>query len=86
MDSLRLRAGNYDQPVNTLSGGNQQKVILARWLLAKPRVIMFDEPTKGIDVGAKGELYEVIKSWPAKDWPSLWSRPTCRSCSDSPTA
>lgn len=60
LDSLRLRAGSYDQPVNTLSGGNQQKVMLARWLLTKPTVIMFDEPTKGIDVGAKGELYDVI--------------------------
>ena len=60
MDSLRLRAGSYDQPVSTLSGGNQQKVLLARWLLTEPKVIMFDEPTKGIDVGAKGELYDVI--------------------------
>jgi ABC-type sugar transport system ATPase subunit len=60
LDSLRLRAGSYDQPVSTLSGGNQQKVLLARWLLTEPKVIMFDEPTKGIDVGAKGELYDVI--------------------------
>ena len=60
LDSLRLRAGSYDQPVSTLSGGNQQKVLLARWLLTEPRVLAFDEPTKGIDVGAKGELYEVI--------------------------
>ncbi len=60
LDSLRIRAGSYDQPVSTLSGGNQQKVLLARWLLTKPKVIMFDEPTKGIDVGAKGELYDVI--------------------------
>jgi ribose transport system ATP-binding protein/rhamnose transport system ATP-binding protein len=60
LDSLRLRAGSYDQPVSTLSGGNQQKVLLARWLLTKPTVLLFDEPTKGIDVGAKGELYAVI--------------------------
>ncbi|SHN27778.1 sugar ABC transporter ATP-binding protein [Cryptosporangium aurantiacum] len=60
LDSLRLRAGSYDQPVSTLSGGNQQKVLLARWLLTEPKVLAFDEPTKGIDVGAKGELYEVI--------------------------
>ena len=62
LDSLRLRAGSYDQPVSTLSGGNQQKVLLARWLLTKPKVIMFDEPTKGIDVGAKSELYDVINN------------------------
>lgn len=60
LDSLHLRAGSYDQPVSTLSGGNQQKVLLARWLLTEPKVIMFDEPTKGIDVGAKSELYDVI--------------------------
>jgi ribose transport system ATP-binding protein/rhamnose transport system ATP-binding protein len=60
LDSLRLRAGSYDQPVSTLSGGNQQKVLLARWLLTDPKVLIFDEPTKGIDVGAKGELYTVI--------------------------
>ncbi|MFD1930990.1 sugar ABC transporter ATP-binding protein [Nonomuraea mangrovi] len=66
LDSLRLRAGSYDQPVSTLSGGNQQKVLLARWLLTKPKILMFDEPTKGIDVGAKGELYTVIGDLAAK--------------------
>jgi rhamnose transport system ATP-binding protein len=60
LDSLRLRAGSYEQPVSSLSGGNQQKVLLARWLLTKPKVLVFDEPTKGIDVGAKGEIYKII--------------------------
>jgi ribose transport system ATP-binding protein len=47
--------------VGALSGGNQQKVVLARWLSMKPRVIIFDEPTRGIDVGAKNEIYELMR-------------------------
>jgi rhamnose transport system ATP-binding protein len=60
LDGLRLRAGSYDQPVSTLSGGNQQKVLIARWLVTDVRVLLFDEPTKGVDVGAKAELYGLI--------------------------
>jgi len=60
-DSVRLRYAHLDrQPVRTLSGGNQQKVILARWLLSDPSVIMLDEPTRGIDIGAKHEIYKMI--------------------------
>jgi inositol transport system ATP-binding protein len=51
---------SLDQVLINLSGGNQQKVVLARWLSARCRVLLFDEPTRGIDVGAKAEIYELI--------------------------
>jgi len=57
---LRVRTPSLDQEIGKLSGGNQQKVVLARWLAAKPRVLMLDEPTRGIDVGAKAEIYRLI--------------------------
>ena len=57
---LRVRTPSIDQEVGKLSGGNQQKVVLARWLAAKPKVLILDEPTRGIDVGAKAEIYRLI--------------------------
>jgi rhamnose transport system ATP-binding protein len=60
LGNLRLRAASWEQPVSSLSGGNQQKVLLARWLATKAKVLLFDEPTKGVDVGAKAEIYKVI--------------------------
>jgi ribose transport system ATP-binding protein len=60
LGGLRLRAASWEQPVSSLSGGNQQKVLLARWLATRARVLLFDEPTKGVDVGAKAEIYKVI--------------------------
>jgi ribose transport system ATP-binding protein len=58
---LGIRAPSVDVDVNTLSGGNQQKVVLAKWLSMQPRLIIFDEPTRGIDVGAKSEIYELMR-------------------------
>jgi ribose transport system ATP-binding protein len=60
VDKLRIRAASLDQEAINLSGGNQQKVVLARWLAAGCRALIFDEPTRGIDVGAKAEIYELI--------------------------
>ena len=58
---LRVKTPSYEQKVKNLSGGNQQKVVLAKWLATKPKVLILDEPTRGIDVGAKQEIYHLIK-------------------------
>ncbi|MBN2492339.1 MAG: sugar ABC transporter ATP-binding protein [Planctomycetes bacterium] len=64
--ALELRGPSLDAPVETLSGGNQQKVILARWLLTRADVLALDEPTRGIDVGAKAEIYRLLDRWTAE--------------------
>lgn len=60
IDSLRVKTPSYRTAIRSLSGGNQQKVILGRWLLTKPDILLLDEPTRGIDVGAKYEIYQLI--------------------------
>lgn len=62
MKDLRIKAKSVFTVAGTLSGGNQQKVVLAKWLLTKPRVLFLDEPTRGIDVGAKQEIYNQISA------------------------
>ncbi|MDU7647844.1 MAG: sugar ABC transporter ATP-binding protein [Klebsiella michiganensis] len=57
---LNIKTPTMDQIINNLSGGNQQKVLIARWLLAQPKILILDEPTRGIDVGAKAEIYHLI--------------------------
>jgi ribose transport system ATP-binding protein len=61
MQRLHIKAPGIETQVVTLSGGNQQKVVLARWLSMRPRLILFDEPTRGIDVGAKAEIYALMR-------------------------
>ncbi len=60
VSSMKIRISGPGQLIRTLSGGNQQKVLLARWLETKSRVYLFDEPTRGVDVGARQEIYELI--------------------------
>jgi rhamnose transport system ATP-binding protein len=60
LDRLRLRFASYDQEVRSLSGGNQQKVVLSKWLATEPKVLILDEPTQGIDVGSKAEVHAMI--------------------------
>ncbi|MDQ2755163.1 MAG: sugar ABC transporter ATP-binding protein [Actinomycetota bacterium] len=60
MDSVHLRSRGLNQSVGTLSGGNQQKVVLARWLTGTVEVLLLDEPTRGVDVGARSEIYKII--------------------------
>lgn len=60
MERLKIKASGLRQPVSNLSGGNQQKVVFAKWLATEPKIMILDEPTRGIDVGAKAEIYRII--------------------------
>jgi rhamnose transport system ATP-binding protein len=66
VDQLRIKATSVDAEVGSLSGGNQQKVALARWLLTNPSVLILDEPTQGVDVGSKAEIHELMGALAAR--------------------
>jgi ribose transport system ATP-binding protein len=59
--SLKVKTASAAAAVRTLSGGNQQKVVLAKWLASDPRIVIFDEPTAGIDIGSKSEIIQLIR-------------------------
>jgi erythritol transport system ATP-binding protein len=65
---LSIRVANPQQPITALSGGNQQKVVVAKGLLTQPKVLLLDEPTRGIDVGAKSEISEIINRLAAQKY------------------
>ena len=64
--ALDIRLASLDEPVSSLSGGNQQKTVLGRWLATKPKLLILDEPTHGVDVGAKAEIYALIRALAAE--------------------
>jgi ABC-type sugar transport system ATPase subunit len=70
-EGLRIRTRSVDQTAGSLSGGNQQKVVFAKWLDAQPSVILLDDPTRGVDVGAKAEMHALIRSAAAAGAPVL---------------
>ena len=61
VEQLSIKAPDLDDAVGTLSGGNQQKVVIAKWLLNEPRIILLNDPTRGIDVGTKQEIYPLLR-------------------------
>ena len=60
VDKMHTKTPSLDQAVTNLSGGNQQKVMIGRWLATEPKILILDEPTRGVDVGAKAEIYEIM--------------------------
>ncbi len=66
IERFRIKVAHDTMAVSGLSGGNQQKVVLGKWFLRKPRVLLLDEPTRGVDVGAKQEIYRIICEFAAQ--------------------
>jgi rhamnose transport system ATP-binding protein len=66
VQQLHVILRSLEQPVAELSGGNQQKVVLSKWLMSKPRIMILDEPTRGVDVGAKAEVHRLVSGLAAQ--------------------
>ena len=66
IEEFRIRCFGPDHECNNLSGGNQQKVVLAKWIYTDPKILILDEPTRGVDIGAKKEIYSVINDMAAR--------------------
>jgi len=62
IDRLKIKTDSPDKNVNLLSGGNQQKVVLSKWLVREPKLLILDEPTIGVDIGAKSEIIEIVRT------------------------
>lgn len=71
MSDLLVRAANQDAPAETLSGGNQQKLVIGKWIAAKPQVLILDEPTRGVDIAAKAQVHRLIRSLASKGMATL---------------
>ena len=84
--SFNIKAPSVNAGVGKLSGGNQQKVVLCKWMYTDPQLLILDEPTRGIDVGAKYEIYGIIQALARRAAASSSSPPSCPSCSVSATA
>ena len=77
VEDYAVKTPSLEQPIRFLSGGNQQKAIIGRAMNTTPRILIFDEPTKGIDVGAKVEIYRIMKTLAEqREWVSFWFLPT----------
>jgi ABC-type sugar transport system ATPase subunit len=72
IDRLRIRVANQDQIITSLSGGNQQKVVIAKGLLTNPRILLLDEPSRGVDVGAKSEIFKIVDELAAQGYGVLY--------------
>jgi ABC-type sugar transport system ATPase subunit len=81
---LRVKTPALDAPVTALSGGNQQKVVLARGVMSRPAVLLLDEPTRGVDVGAKFEILEAMRRLAREGSPSLFATSDLVECRRRP--